>query len=530
MARWMFIYKMLSCLRKKVNGAMKTSSVGSNSRSPTPSPMEGKHSRFAMLGRLFKPWKWKRKKKSDRFEQTSRTLERKISMRSTKEELIKKGVLMPDGTDKDQDSKINDSVHQNHIPQINGFGPESGMSETEKQHNSPSVTYTSSSVLETYNTVVVTNSGISTLLSSSQNHAMPVIHNVSLLNLPDVEEVPSHDGEIVLSVLPEPPISLNDIGPIPPPPMFSNPSPLLIPKFHSQTDPSDDQSDSEEDNSAETDMASPCVVYVTQQDSIINTSTVEEIPAKEPHPMSAMPKKSALKKKGAFTCADFQRLSIVRDRSKVDSSGDHEDRPVPTISVSATDNSDSDSDSDSPILWKDYCGDDEECKRIAKVARKDSLALKLAQRPDIQELIDKNIYIAHSEQESHENKEDVKKKLTRRLSLRPTPEELEQRNILKYQSAEELRKEKEQKKKTLIRKLSFRPTIEELKERKIIRFNDYVEVTQAQDYDRRADKPWTRLTPRDKAAIRKELNEFKSMEMEVHEESRQFTRYYKLPD
>ncbi|GFV21930.1 phosphatase and actin regulator 2 [Trichonephila clavipes] len=135
-------------------------------------------------------------------------------MRSTKKELIKKGVLMPDGTDKDQDSKINDSVHKNHIPQINGFGPECGMSETEKQHNSPSVTYTSSSVLETYNTVVVTNSGFPTVLSSSQNHAMPVIHNFSLFNLPDVEEVPSHDGEIVLSVLPEPPISLNDIGPI----------------------------------------------------------------------------------------------------------------------------------------------------------------------------------------------------------------------------------------------------------------------------------------------------------------------------
>ncbi|GFW45559.1 phosphatase and actin regulator 2 [Trichonephila clavipes] len=146
---------------------MKTSSVSSNSRSPTPSPMESKHSRFAMLRRLYKPWKWKRKKKSDRFEQTSRTLERKISMRSTKEEL-----------------------------------------------NSQSVTYTSSSVLETYNTVVVTNSGFPTVLSSSQNHALPVKHNVSLLNLPDVEEVPSYDGEIVLSVLPEPPISLNDIEPI----------------------------------------------------------------------------------------------------------------------------------------------------------------------------------------------------------------------------------------------------------------------------------------------------------------------------
>lgn len=46
--------------------------------------------------------------------------------------------------------------------------------------------------------------------------------------------------------------------------------------------------------------------------------------------------------------------------------------------------------------------------------------------------------------------------------------------------------------------MSFRPTLEELKERKIIRFNDYVEVTNAHDYDRKADKPWTRLTPEDK--------------------------------
>ncbi|GFW81342.1 phosphatase and actin regulator 2 [Trichonephila clavipes] len=103
---------------------MKTSSVNFNSRSP----MKTKHRRFAMLRKFFQPWQWKRSKKRDRFEQTSRTLERKISMRSTKE-LIKKGVLMPDGTDKDQDSKINDSVHP-------------------------------------------------TVLSSSQNHAMPVKHNV----------------------------------------------------------------------------------------------------------------------------------------------------------------------------------------------------------------------------------------------------------------------------------------------------------------------------------------------------------------
>jgi phosphatase and actin regulator 3 len=68
--------------------------------------------------------------------------------------------------------------------------------------------------------------------------------------------------------------------------------------------------------------------------------------------------------------------------------------------------------------------------------------------------------------------------------------------------------------------------VSELKERRIIKFNDYIEVTEIELYDRKGDKPWLRLTPRDKAAIRKELNEFKSMEMDVHEESRKFTRFH----
>jgi hypothetical protein len=58
----------------------------------------------------------------------------------------------------------------------------------------------------------------------------------------------------------------------------------------------------------------------------------------------------------------------------------------------------------------------------------------------------------------------------------------------------------------------------------IIKFNDYIEVTPCSDYDRRADKPWTRLTPKDKASIRKELNDYKSNEMDVHEDSRHLTR------
>ncbi|MEQ2217952.1 hypothetical protein XENOCAPTIV_026826, partial [Xenoophorus captivus] len=44
---------------------------------------------------------------------------------------------------------------------------------------------------------------------------------------------------------------------------------------------------------------------------------------------------------------------------------------------------------------------------------------------------------------------------------------------------------------------------DELRDRKIlIRFSDYVEVAKAQDYDRRADKPWTRLSAADKVDIK----------------------------
>uniref|UniRef100_A0A8C0FII0 Phosphatase and actin regulator 4 n=1 Tax=Bubo bubo TaxID=30461 RepID=A0A8C0FII0_BUBBB len=85
-----------------------------------------------------------------------------------------------------------------------------------------------------------------------------------------------------------------------------------------------------------------------------------------------------------------------------------------------------------------------------------------------------------------------------RLSQRPTAEELEQRNILQPKNEADRQAEKREIKRRLTRKLSQRPTVAELQARKILRFNEYVEVTDAQDYDRRADKPWTKLTPADK--------------------------------
>ncbi|XP_069549398.1 phosphatase and actin regulator 4B isoform X4 [Brachyistius frenatus] len=206
-----------------------------------------------------------------------------------------------------------------------------------------------------------------------------------------------------------------------------------------------------------------------------------------------------------------------------------------------------DSDSDGPVLHKDEDSDEDDedeppqSALANRVRRKDTLALKLSSRPfapDRDRFTQERC--SRDDQppgqtgltwQSREQWEAIRTQigtaLTRRLSQRPTAEELEQRNILQPKNQADRQAEVREIKRRLTRKLSQRPTVAELQARKILRFHEYVEVTDAQDYDRRAEKPWTKLTPADKAAIRKELNDYKSTEMEVHEESRIYTRFHR---
>lgn len=111
-------------------------------------------------------------------------------------------------------------------------------------------------------------------------------------------------GHILLSELPEPPIPLSEIGPIPPPPMFSTPSPTLIgDRSHMQHSKSngstndyheygyDDHDDPDQDD---VDSDEEYMFHIQQAN--IDTMRIEEIPVQEPS-LNAMPKKSALKKK-----------------------------------------------------------------------------------------------------------------------------------------------------------------------------------------------------------------------------------------
>jgi phosphatase and actin regulator 4 len=254
----------------------------------------------------------------------------------------------------------------------------------------------------------------------------------------------------------------------------------------------------------------------------VTSRVVTTVPAKEPI-LNLQPLKSALKKGGrnrnpSNSPPTRQQQSSLPSRARQTQFNVFPDKEnIPN----------SDDDEDGPILYRDDDNMEDEDRLAAKLARKESLSMKLQQRPSQQELIDKNILYQMSEEERRLDRSIIGAKLIRRLSLRPTPEELEEKNILKKCTTEDLRKEKEEKKRYLLRKLSFRPTIDELKTKKIIKFNDYIEVTPCHEYDRRADKPWTRLTPKDKASIRKELNDFKSSEMAVHDESRHLTRFHR---
>ncbi|EDL30104.1 phosphatase and actin regulator 4 [Mus musculus] len=382
-------------------------------------PPTKRKSKFSALGKIFKPWKWRKKKSSDKFKETSEVLERKISMRKPREELVKRGVLLEDP---EQDGE--DSGKLSHAALKNG-------------HTTPIGSARSSSPV---------------LVEEEPER--------SLRNLTPEEESKKRLGSTGSQ-----PNSEAEPGP-----EHAPKQPLLPPKRPLSS--SCEAKEVPAGNDEEEEQTCPFVEDVT------STSATPSLPL------------------------------CLREEEK-----------------------ESDSDSEGPIKYRDEeeDDDDDESHQSAlanRVKRKDTLAMKLSSRPSEPET-NLNSWPRKSKEEWNEIRHQIGNTLIRRLSQRPTAEELEQRNILQPKNEADRQAEKREIKRRLTRKLSQRPTVAELLARKILRFNEYVEVTDAHDYDRRADKPWTKLTPADKAAIRKELNEFKSSEMEVHVDSKHFTRYHR---
>ena len=530
-------------------------------------PPVRRNSKLATLGRIFKPWKWRKKKTSDKFRETSAVLERKISTRQSREELIRRG-LLKELPDQDGDVTVNFENSNGHMIHIgeeatqeeNVGKPEEGSDSVcektppreeqaeektaasragsshpkkatgSKASASPSTSSTSSRPRAPKESLAGKAGLVGTTRGKKKISKQPVASRLSPSTT--TSDTPSLKGELsdtgIESLTPEETVAgaeeqatSKSKAAIALPPSTAPPSPpaLLLPPEDQCTIALD----------------TPMVLVSdgpTLPVSALDTSQLlwTEEPSSRTSPYSSTGLGGSREQAKCFTTKDELGPQLLTPGQMGDSSESFsapEDEAPREYQAN-------DSDSDGPILYTD--DDDEEdddddssgeSALASKIRRRDTLAIKLGNRPSKKELEDKNILQRTSEEERQELRQQIGTKLVRRLSQRPTTEELEQRNILKQKNEEEEQEAKMELKRRLSRKLSLRPTVAELQARRILRFNEYVEVTDSPDYDRRADKPWARLTPADKAAIRKELNEFKSTEMEVHEESRQFTRFHR---
>ncbi|XP_069866758.1 phosphatase and actin regulator 2 isoform X4 [Dipodomys merriami] len=513
--------------------------------------------KLSTIGKIFKPWKWRKKKTSDKFRETSAVLERKISTRQSREELIRRGVLK-ELPDQDGDVTVNFENSNGHMIPIGeestreenvGKSEEGNGSVSEKTppreeraedkkagsshlkkptgsktSASPSTSSTSSRPRASKETVASKTGTVGTAKGKKKTGKQSSASRLSLdAAIPGPSDLKGDPAETsVGSLQPEQTVPEAEeqatgkskaTGPLPPvtPPPSSPALPL----------PLEDQ----------------CIIASDTPLVLVSNGAGQ--------PISALDPSQLLGTEEPTTLYSGTGLSVNRENAKCFMTKDEMEKAGPQLLAPGLMGESSeedgpqeyqatDSDSDGPILYTD---DDEEededddgsgeSTLASKIRRRDTLAIKLGNRPSKKELEDKNILQRTSEEERQEIRHQIGTKLVRRLSQRPTTEELEQRNILKQKNEEEEQEAKMELKRRLSRKLSLRPTVAELQARRILRFNEYVEVTDSPDYDRRADKPWARLTPADKAAIRKELNEFKSTEMEVHEESRQFTRFHR---
>ncbi|XP_053561464.1 phosphatase and actin regulator 3 [Bombina bombina] len=523
-------------------------------------PPARRNSKLATLGRIFKPWKW-RKKKSEKLKQTSAALEKKISTRQSRDEFIKKGLLEimeQDAGSKacSDDESTGDIQNDLSPPTCQALTTEEIFQELSAPVNANPLSEDQQPEQEEEETGRV--------------HIL-VADDCNLSNLPSVEKALQ---ALLQADSVDCPVLDIDAGQMPSPHLLPMPQPKAV-SWVNQCVTGIEMEENALKSPPSIIMKSTAPVvssHISGHTNIFQPSaqkTTEphgqfvrgqhHTPTGSPHlPAMHMPLPSSR------VIEELHRALATKHRQDSFHGRDNKPSPKkrldfrssrPSSVEKSKDNINShdgdtenkcasvkESDENKENLIRD-CGhnddmflyQDEEALNdsiisgtLPRKCKKELLAVKLRNRPSKQELEDRNIFPQRTDEERQEIRQQIEIKLSKRLSQRPAVEELERRNILKQRNDQTEQEERREIKQRLTRKLNQRPTVDELRERKIlIRFSDYVEVAKAQDYDRRADKPWTRLSAADKAAIRKELNEYKSNEMEVHASSKHLTRYHR---
>ncbi|KAM6053159.1 phosphatase and actin regulator 3 isoform 2-T2 [Theristicus caerulescens] len=526
-------------------------------------PPVRRNSKLATLGRIFKPWKW-RKKKNEKLKQTSAVLEKKMTARQGRDELIKKGLL--EMMEQDTEGKACTGDDATRGTQSDPPAPvcQALASEEVQQESTTAATTNVTSLGEELH--------LDELKEDAAKKPSAPTEELEDASLPASEDSPQ---ALLVSESTDSPQKQTEGNPaqLPSPPLLPAPPPKAISKITKSV------TGSEIDDPA---MKSPPSTilknYVIVGSSQISGQAALFHPSgqksSEPHvrgqvttptgsphlaavhlplPPSRVieelhralatkhrqdsfhgrESKSSPKKR--VDVRPSRTSSIERNKEKENSLSYSSDSENKRNSVKESDENKENMIMNSELKEDSVFYQDEEVLNdsvisgtLPRKCKKELLAVKLRNRPSKQELEDRNIFPRRTDEERQEIRQQIEMKLSKRLSQRPAVEELERRNILKQRNDQTEQEERREIKQRLTRKLNQRPTVDELRDRKIlIRFSDYVEVAKAQDYDRRADKPWTRLSAADKAAIRKELNEYKSNEMEVHASSKHLTRFHR---
>ncbi|KGM00071.1 Phosphatase and actin regulator 3, partial [Charadrius vociferus] len=493
-------------------------------------PPVRRNSKLATLGRIFKPWKW-RKKKNEKLKQTSAVLEKKMTARQGRDELIKKGLL--EMMEQDIEGKACTGDDATRAMQSDPPAPVcQALASEEVQQESTIATMAVTSLGEELH--------LNELKEDAAKKPSAPTEELEDASLPASEDSPQ---ALLVSESTDSPQKQTERNPaqLPSPPLLPAPPPKAISKitksvtgqaalFHPSGQKS---SDPHVRGQVTTPTGSPHLAAVHLP--LPPSRVIEELHralATKHRQDSFHGRESKGSPKKRVDVRPPRTSSIERNKEKENSLSYSSDSENKWNSVKESDENKENMIMNSELKEDSVFYQDEEVLNdsiisgtLPRKCKKELLAVKLRNRPSKQELEDRNIFPRRTDEERQEIRQQIEMKLSKRLSQRPAVEELERRNILKQRNDQTEQEERREIKQRLTRKLNQRPTVDELRDRKIlIRFSDYVEVAKAQDYDRRADKPWTRLSAADKAAIRKELNEYKSNEMEVHASSKHLTR------
>ena len=384
--------------------------------------------KFYYLKKIFMPWRWKKKKKSEKFKAISAVMERKMSTRISKDQLIEMGLIPPAYSGQEQSSKG-------------------------AKRDNPCFDDGDSSRLES-----------ASMFVGASNESY-------------------NEREVDRSWV-------SEVGVIPPPEMFSPAvkerdlrvtslvSVMAVGEGLDLSDPDigekilkfgDNDCDINEN-------AVDCPETVNE-----NVSTEESTKlSKQPklanvvkHAMDKSDNKIVLevnspsdnrvkvKDEPKRKDDDVSRTSVKNKVVQAETESSNTPGPRPPLKEKPSNIS-------SPLSREEW---QERKERIGR-----SLERRLSTRPSAEELRERNLIPKLSNQEKEDIKRRISIKLERRLSIRPTETDLKNRNILRQETSEESNQKKEETKNLLQRKLSIRPSVAELKRRKILNFSEYIEV------------------------------------------------------